>query len=356
MAEATINSRGGSSVVAALAGAWRRTPTAFEGSAADLEEVVPLLLKMGAAALCWWRVRHSDLRATPAAEELHQTYRLNTLQAALHQRAIEQVVTLLRSAEIEPILVKGWAAARLYPEMGLRPCGDIDLCVHPEQYAAADGALKSLKGTQYEVDLHSGFDKFGRGSFDGFYDRSQLVQSGETCVRVLCAEDHLRILCVHLLREGAWRPLWLCDIAVAVESRLADFDWDVCLTKDRVLADWILCAITLAQQLLGARVDGTPAARRTRPLPRWLIPTILKEWESRLPSMSQRHRAPMAGFLNYPAEILKGLHHRWPNRIEATVSMRAPFNELPRLPFQIGNCVARTAKFAARLPKLLLEQ
>jgi hypothetical protein len=296
------------------------------------------------------------LQGVPAADELHQAYRLNTLHNIIKERIIERAFTLLRSIEVEPILVKGWAAARLYPEQGLRPYGDIDLCVRPERFTDAEAALKNLPDIAYEVDLHCGFAKFGGGSVEAIYARSHLVRLGETEARVLCAEDHLRFLSIHMLREGAWRPLWLCDIAVAIESRSEDFDWDSCLTENRRLADWVICAVRLAQELLDADLSRTPAAQTTKQLPRWLVPTILKEWESQFPSMSERYRAPMARFLHHPAGILKGLRHRWPNPIEATIDMRAPFNGLPRLPFQFGNCVTRTAKFAARLPKLLREE
>jgi Uncharacterised nucleotidyltransferase len=355
MAEASVKSSG-HLVAVALAGAWRDVPPALELDEVELEEIAPLLLRSGAAALCWRRVNQSGWRDVPAAKELRQAYRRCALKNALNQQTIERAIALLRSAEVEPILVKGWAAARLYPEPGLRPYGDVDLCVRPEQFARAEGALENVADVRCAVDLHCGFAKFGGGNVEAIYARSGLASLGETKVRVLSAEDHLRILSIHMLREGAWRPLWLCDIASAIEARGADFDWELCLTKNRRRADWVICAMRLAQQLLGASIDETPAARFNRPLPRWLVPTILKEWDSKVTSMSQRHTAPMASFLRYPAGVLKGLRHRWPNPIEATVSMNGLFNELPRLPFQLGNCVARTAKFAAHLPKRLREQ
>jgi hypothetical protein len=336
-------------VAVALAGAWRDVPPALELDATELDRIAPLLLKSGAAALFWRRVRQSNLRGTRTADNLQQIYRRCALQNALNQQTIERAIAHLRAAGVEPILVKGWAAARLYPEPGVRPYGDIDLCVRPEEFAAAATALEDVPDVQFEVDLHRGFAKFGGGNVDEIYARSRLASLGETEVRVLCAEDHLRILSIHMLREGAWRPLWLCDIATALEARSEDFDWERCLTKNRRHADWVICAMRLAHELLGARLDETPAAHINRPLPRWLVPTILKEWESKIPSMTQRHRAPMASFLHYPAGLLKGLRHRWPNPIEATVCMNGSFNRLPRLPFQFGNCLARSAKFAAQL-------
>jgi hypothetical protein len=355
MPKANGTSRG-SSVAAALAGSWRRSPPTFECSAEELETVAPLLLKSGAAALIWRRVRHSGQQATPAVKEFHQAYRLNTLHAALYQQTLEQVVTRLREAGIEPLPVKGWCAARAYPEEALRPCADIDLCVRPEQFAAAADMLKDLRGGRHVVDLHRGFEKFGGGRFDAIYERAQSVKLAETDIRIPRAEDHLRVLAIHMLREGAWRPLWLCDIGAAVESRPDNFDWNLCLGHNRCWSNWILCALRLAHQLLSADISDTPAAEKHKPLPQWIISAILKEWESLQPSMTQRHLAPMGIYRWYPSGIFNGFRQRWPNPIEATVVVGGSFNRWPRLPFQAGAYLTRGAKFAVRLPKLLRER
>jgi hypothetical protein len=44
----------------------------------------------------------------------------------------------------------------------------------------------------------------------------------------------------------------------------------------------------------------------------------------------------MATYLRNPAGLLKALRTRWPDPIEATIRLKGPFNEVPRLPFQIG--------------------
>ena len=111
-----------------LSGAWRRSdfpPLQF--SEQDLDEVTPLLYDSGAAALGWLRVRDTHLRNTPSAELLHQAYRLQSLQAAIHEEKIERVFRLLREHSVEAVLVKGWAAAGLYAETSLRAYGDIDI-------------------------------------------------------------------------------------------------------------------------------------------------------------------------------------------------------------------------------------
>ena len=351
MAEAKAQTAG-RLLAAVLAGSWRSALPCREHSAAEWEEVAPLILNSGAAALAWRLVRDSEARDYTSAAEFHQAYRQNILQAAVNEPQIEKVFGLLRAAGVEPILVKGWAAARLYPERGLRPLGDIDLCVRPEQFRAADSALwEALGYERYQVDLHGGLNSLGGGDVDAIYARTRLVKLGATDVRVLGREDELRVLSVHMLREGAWRPLWMCDVAAAVEAaREGDFDWGRCLTEDRRRTGWVNCAIRAAHELLGADIRHTPAARLTKPLPRWLVPTVLKEWGSRQPTVPERHRAPMA-YLRSPAGILRGLRHRWPNTIEATVRVGAPFNAWPRLPIQLSSCVARTVKFAARQSK-----
>ena len=354
MAEANAQPAG-RLLAAVLAGSWRSAPAGL-GHTAGWEEVAPLILNSGAAALVWRLMRDCESRDCQAATEFHQAYRQNILQAAVREPQIEKAFGLLRAAGVEPILVKGWAAARLYPERGLRPHGDIDLCVRPEQFGAAEAALwEALGYERYQVDLHCGLDGLGGGDFDAIYARTRLAPLGATDVRVLGREDELRVLCVHMLREGAWRPLWMCDVAAATEAAVDGFDWDRCLTEDRRRAGWVNCAIRAAHELLGAEISHTPAARLMKPLPRWLVPTILSEWGSGLPSVPERRRAPMA-YLRSPAGIWKGLRHRWPNTIEASVRVGAPFNDWPRLPFQLGACVTRTVKFAARLPQTRAER
>ncbi len=331
-------------VAEALAGAWRVSPPPLRLSPAALAEVAPLLLGSGGGALGWWRVRSSDLRTCPAASQLQQAYRLHTLQAALHEREITQAIGLLRSSGMEPLMAKGWAVAQLYPEPGLRPYGDIDVCVRPEQHSAAVALLRSPAARGCAVDLHQGFFGLQDRTFDDLYAHSRLVRLGEVDVRVPGPEDHLRFLCAHMLSHGAWRPLWLCDLGAALESRPADFDWDRCLGGKKRPADWVACALGLAHQLLGAQVDDTPVAWRANHLPSWLVPTVLRQWGG-----GNGPREPIVTYLRHPAGMLKALRHCWPNPILATVEVGGPFNELPRLPFQLGQCLSRTAQIAAQL-------
>ncbi len=339
-------------IAVVLAGSWRRFPSPLDISIEDLDTVAPSLLATGAAALAWQRVSNSDLRTSPAAIELEQAYRLHSLQSAIHERDIQNILTLLDHAGIEPVLVKGWAIARLYPEPGLRPYGDIDLCVHPKQFAGARAAL-SNEANQHQVDLHQGFAKLDTRRWDELYARSQMLRIEDVEVRVLGPEDHLRALCFHFLREGAWRALWLCDIAVAVEARPANFDWDLFMGRDPKRREWFACAIVLAHHLLEADLDGVPEAMAKQRLPGWLVPAVVKAWEVR--AMLHRHSTPMTNLWRNPTYALrpKNLRTHWPNAIEGTIGVNGPFNEMPRLPFQLGNCAVRAVDYLLRLPSML---
>lgn len=342
----------GSLIAQVLAGSWRQLPSPLEISIEELDIAAPSLLESGAAALGWKCVCQSELRTSPAALQLEQAYRLHALQSAIHERDIQSILALLSRAGIEPVLVKGWAIARLYPEAGLRPYCDIDLCVHPKQFEAAKAAL-SNDANNSQVDLHHGFTKLDTRSWDELYARSQLLKIDRVEVRVLGPEDHLRALCFHFLREGAWRPLWLCDIAVAVESRPADFDWHLFIGKESKRRAWFTCAIALARHLLDADLEGVPEAIAEKRLPSWLVPSVLKAWVVR--SMLHRHSTPMTNLWRFPSYTLRprNLRRHWPNAIEGTIGVNGPFNEMPRLPFQLGNCAVRAMDFLWHLPSML---
>src|SRR5215831_16023874 len=134
----------GDVVATSLHGSWRSSPPSeLRISTDELDEITPLLYDSGAAGLGWWRIRETDLRGTPSGELLHQAFRLQALQAGIHQTKIQKIFRLMRAVGVEPILLKGWAIARLYPHAALRPYGDIDLFVRPQDFRAAGRVIES---------------------------------------------------------------------------------------------------------------------------------------------------------------------------------------------------------------------
>lgn len=390
-----------------LTGAWRDCAQAFNPapnlSEAELTDILPLLCESGAGGLAWWRVRNTPLRDTESGRQLHEVYRRFRLAALVHEREIGYVLSLLRAEGIEPVLVKGWAIARAYPDPGLRPYGDIDLCIRPDQFAKASAALKCLESINgHYVDLHCGFARIGQTKpqdgrwqgargfrrfrinqddtrvWDELFNRSKLVPLAPTSapdVRILCDEDHLRLLSFHLLRSGARRPPWLCDVALLLESRAKGFDWDACLgrrldrTANRDL-NWVATTVGLAHQLLGADVDkieNTTFAKRTRTLPRWLVPALLRQWGrgraqrrtsgevQRATSNGHGHVCPVR---SWTLDVglgtsLVDLYTRWDNPVRATAAVRGQFNNWPRLPYRVGELLLRIPEVPQQLASLV---
>lgn len=335
----------GELVAAMLAGSWRQQSQPLTFSESDLTTITPLLLQSGAGALAWRRVRNSQLAETPSGNEMLQAYRLHAIQSALHETNIKQVLELLRAAGVEPVLAKGWAIARCYPEIGLRPYGDLDFCVHPAQFVKAKATLKEA-GDRAPVDLHKGFRMLDRSSWDELFERSQLVPLEETLVRVFAPEDHLRLLCFHLLRHGVERPIGLVDIAVALEGRSDKFEWRTCLGSDRKHADWIITSIGLASELLGADVGNVPFSLKQRQ-PSWIVDSVLKAWgRSFANHFSQA--APLEFYRHHPRGLAKALAARWPTPIIGTIGVGGSFNRLPRFPYQLGYLLLRSGRFLKR--------
>jgi Uncharacterised nucleotidyltransferase len=347
----------GSVLASFLKGSWRRKPPALVTSGDELTQIAPLLLRSGGGALGWHRVRDSSLQASAVARSLRQAYRLHTIRTAIHECELQTCFGALRSAGVEPILIKGWAVARLYPEAGLRPYGDFDIVVRPEQYAAAVTVLNDVKSGECSVDLHPGLAQMQDQSLDALYARSRIAHLGTADIRVLGAEDHLVVLIRHFLRHNAWRPLWLCDIAAVLESGPTDFDWDRCLSGPRYQTSWVTCTLGLAHALLDAQLDGTPVTARATDLPTWLVPAVLRQWDHCVGPGERAKVVPyIASHWHQPRQIFREARARWDMPIAATVALRGPFTELPRLPFQLGLALFHVPTWCQELRRYLHER
>jgi hypothetical protein len=333
-----------------LAGAWRSSPPPLECSPEALTSIVPLLLKSGAGALAWWRLRDSALADTAADLGLRDAYRLHTLEAEVHAIRLREALARLDGAGVDTLVVKGWAIARAYPEPGLRPYSDHDLVVRAGDADLARKALAAEPRLRVPVDLHVGPGHLDALSFDALWARSEAVPLGRATARVLAPEDHLRVLALHALRHGIFRPPWLVDLGVALEARPAAFDWVRCLGPDPRRAEWVTGALALAHRLLGARVDDTPAAAAR--LPDWLVRAVLRHWD-RCEGVSHRPKVfrALVDALRDPRRLREEVRLRWDRPIQATLDVRGPFNALPRWPFQ----VAASALRAPDLVRAVLE-
>lgn len=260
-----------------------------------------------------------------------------TLQQKLYEKDLQKVFRLLRAENIEPILIKGWAAARYYPADIKRVLGDIDLCVAPERFERAKVILASDEGKGFNVDLHCGLRHHDTVEWENLFVNSRLVDLEATPIRVLRPEDHLRVLCVHWLTDGGEYRQKLLDVVYLIENRPPDFDWERCLSVvSAKRRKWIVCTLGLAQKYLNLDLSDTPYPNAAEQIPEWIIRTVEKEWRS------ETRLQPLQLFFNNRIELFKQLRKRFPpNPITATVNMEGDFDNKPRFIYQLGDSLKR---------------
>lgn len=250
---------------------------------------------------------------------------------------VVEAFNLLRSSGIEPILIKGWAAARNYPDPGQRFFTDTDLAVSAQDFANAKQLLQSEAGSRIGIDLHQELRHLDTKNWKEIFNDSQEVDLAGTKIRIPSDEDHLRILAVHWLTDGGANKARLWDIFYAVQNRQPDFDWDRCLNSvSEVRQQWIIATIGLAHKYLNLDIGDLPFEDRAKELPVWLISALEKEWKSGVPLKS------LHTCLNDPKEFFAQVKKRLPpNPIEATIEMEGSFDNRSRLKYQFGSILKR---------------
>jgi hypothetical protein len=343
--------RQGEALAALLAGAWRRFPPPGRSPTDALPGLAPLVLFGGAGGLAWWRLRQRVACSPRTLRLFREEYRAIAAASLEREEQIASAVACLRAAGVEPILVKGWSVARHYVDPGLRPMGDIDLCVHPDHLDTAIATLTRARLPQGAVDLHRGIPDLPDRSWDAVWQRSQVAALGGVAVRFLGPEDLLRLLCLHFVRHLGFRPLWLVDVAVVLESLRADFDWDYCLSGKAWLSRWVLSAIELAKHLLDARVELPPFAADNS-LPAWLAPSVLWQWGA---GWGTPPREALAHYLRHPVEFPEALLYRWLNPVRAAWRLGLPPCRSLLL-IQAGALLSRPFQAAVRLHRGLTKR
>jgi hypothetical protein len=267
------------------------------------------------------------------------------IQYKFQEHNIVKTFELFRNHNIEPILIKGWAAALNYPVKEERLFFDIDICVSPDDYEKAREMLEDIEEQKLVIDLHNGLRHLDTVDWEDLFANSKQLKLEETSIRVLRPEDHLRVLCVHWLNDGGAYKDKLRDIFYAIENRPPDFDWERCLNVvDVERRKWIVCAIGLVQRYLGLELTDTPIAAEAEMIPKWMIETVEKEWadENRLIRLHE--------CLTDRKEFFRQLKKRFPpNAIQATIETGGKFDDRSRIFYQVKNIFIRIKPSIQRL-------
>lgn len=271
------------------------------------------------------------------------------LQRKVQKKKIAEAFRLFESEKLEPILIKGFSIARLYPSEQMRPFGDIDLCVKPEDFQKAENLLEREADRQLNIDLHCGFRHLDTVGWDDLFENSRLIDVESQKIRVLRPEDHLRVLCVHWLTDGGAEKEKLWDIFYVFKNEAENFDWDRCLqTVSENRRRWIICTIGLAEKYLSVSLAGTPFESTKIEIPAWVIKAVEREWKNGV------RLKPLQICLKDGKEFWRQIKKRFPpNPLQATIELEGNFDKKAIFFYQIGNIFTRTLLSFRRIKEVL---
>ena len=247
--------------------------------------------------------------------------------------------SLFREQGIEPILIKGLAAGRYYPDSHPRLSIDMDLAVEGDDFAKADLIARAASPDGLAIDLHRELRHLDTAPWADLFAGSEILDVDGGSIRVLRPEDHLRVICVHWLNDGGGNKERLWDVYYMVANRPTDFDWDRFLQPvSERRRRWLICTIGLAHRFLGLDLDDTPIKDEARNLPDWLIKAVEREWSS------ETSFIPLETAVHDRSMLVKQILQRFrPNPIRATIEMEGSFDAKTRFFYQIGNFFMRIA-------------
>lgn len=263
-------------------------------------------------------------------EEMEDRYRL--LHYRVQCRRLAEVWEKFESAGFHPILIKGWAAAQLYPQPYERDYTDIDLVFSTDEYERAEAFVRE-NTFNYPIDLHREARHLDCLPFADLFQNSVLQDCEGVLIRTLREEDHLRVLCVHWLNDGGANRERLRDIRYAIENRARKFDWGRFLeTVPARRRRWLVCAVGLAQKYENLDLRHTPLEDEARNLPKWLERAVQKEWASDV------RLIPLQQVTHDKKALWEQIKKRIPpNPVQATIELDGDFDKYPRFFYQFGD-------------------
>jgi len=263
--------------------------------------------------------------------------RFYLLRKRFTEEFIANAFRSFRARGVEPILIKGWAAARNYPADVPRFAGDVDMAVSESDYEVAMTLATGMDREIPGIDLHRELRHLDTVSWSVLFSNSELVEVEGESIRILSPEDHLRVLCVHWLTNGGESRERLWDIVFAVRNRPKNFDWDKCLgVVSETRRGWVTSTIALAHRYLGLEVEGLPFEVGPTALPSWLIRCVEKEWARNVATIALETQ------INRPIHFLRQLRKRIPpNPIQATINCEGEFGSGSRFRYQIRDMFSR---------------
>lgn len=171
----------------------------------------------------------------PEADPAHkEAFRRHFSRNASHLEQLRRIGAAFQESGFQAIVLKGASLLKtVYPELGARPMGDIDILVRPQDYGRALTCLRSLGytccdaclvGPGARVDLHQRLlgEENVRPDVSAFRFPTELLwQEAQPTewpgILRLSPEHQVLHLCVHALKHSFHRLIWLVDIQRSLE-------------------------------------------------------------------------------------------------------------------------------------------
>lgn len=266
------------------------------------------------------------------------------LNYQLNLRKVEEIYELFGRYEISPILIKGLAAAMIYPKPFQRVFSDIDLAVAPNQYEMAQ---KIIKDHNFNIDLHRGLRHLDTLDWETLAHNSVVVKLKTANIRVLCLEDHLRVLCVHWLNDGGADRARLWDIYFALLKKGDNFEWErfYGVVNPR-RKKWLMTVVLLVRDYFGLELKNVPFDTDEYHLPIWVKAEIEKDWKN------DTRLKPLQDVVKNRKELLKQIKKRIPpNNLQAIIETEGEIRDsLEYLP-RVKNIINRSKLSVERIIK-----
>ncbi len=252
---------------------------------------------------------------------LKTTYYQTAANNAVLFKELDRILAAFAEAEIPVIVLKGAALAQtLYPDPGLRPMGDLDLFVRPEDFNVRqpDAAGIGLYPGKSDLPCLSARRLRGPGDigtalepgvgWPGAQPGNQLVVGAKSNpsprmaqhpVYTLNPAAQFVYLTGHLMLQTdpqRRRLIWFYDLFQLYEQHLTDFDWEGLLKGEatKCWASWMQVTLYQLRDLFGIRLPAaltdTPAQSPHRPDTRTITRNYIQNALSQL-----RPRHPAAG-------------------------------------------------------------
>jgi len=231
---------------------------------------------------------------------LHHAVRNSLIQALTLNAGLRKAIGRMATCGISPMVLKGPVLApTIYAEPVFRPYSDIDLNVLDRDEARAVNALLDLGYVELPDLAEEEYRQHGAHVHEHGYHRQFISTDRNVVVELhtdplqlglrpsceeerwsralpapglpnavmLCPEDQLVQLSVHVHKHGFDRLIWLKDIDLLLRKHSHDLDWRVVLDVARKegVRGSVWYTLELASRLLSAPRPPRPVMSRLRP-------------------------------------------------------------------------------------------